>query len=340
MQGPRTTPAWQLTMPKQFDRASLVLPRIENAWARVRMRYCGICGSDISQYNGRPGRRYPVSLGHEFVGIVDDVGPDVTNVQIGDVVISDLNYRCGVCLQCRAGRSHLCLEGQSNRHTNRGFAGFANLDASYLWPIRDGTLHPRLTLVEPLSCVLHALEWAQPRAQHEVLVVGAGSIGLCMLLALMNRPNIPSVRFWDINEARIAGIARCAAGSISTGPPADHEYDVVFDVSGTPAGLSLACDSVRRGGTLCSMSHLDGQNTEFLLPKLTRNDVSFKVSYLNGQVVNLDHAAAIVERQWSTAFDMAISLHDVNLLPDVFAQRSSSAANKDIIDIAPWSSDV
>src|SRR6202043_858897 len=115
-------------------------------WARIRFLYCGVCGSDLAQYEGRRPGTYPRYLGHEFVAMVESVADSVEGINVGDVVVSDLNYRCQHCYQCVAGRSHLCTSGQTARFTTRAFAECANVDATYLWPIRNQRLHPRLSL--------------------------------------------------------------------------------------------------------------------------------------------------------------------------------------------------
>lgn len=329
--------AWELLAPRQFGETAVGMPLLADGWARIRFQYCGVCGSDLSQYEGRRPGPYPRSLGHEFVATVEAIGKNVDAINVGDIVVSDLNYRCCHCLQCKAGRTHLCLTGQSGRFTNRGFADRASLDATYLWPIRDQALHPRLALTEPLSCVLHAIEWVSPDSEDAILVLGAGSLGLCMSLAIVDRGLANSAQFWDPFSHRLKVLSAASDIPATTSAPPANAYDVVFDLTGTREGLELACDAVRRGGRLCSMSHLDDtQNTNFLLSKLTRTDVAFRVSYLNGPKDSLGQAAQLIAKRWHAGFDATIAIHSATQLPTVFSNRRHAISNKDIIDLRTW----
>src|SRR3954470_24299009 len=90
------------------DRVEARLQNLRAGWARVRFEYCGVCGTDRSHVGGQRPVDFPLPLGHEWVAVVEATGPGVEDVAAGDVVVSDLNFRCGACRQCQAGRSHLC----------------------------------------------------------------------------------------------------------------------------------------------------------------------------------------------------------------------------------------
>ncbi len=304
-------------------------------WARVRFRYCGLCGSDISHFRGRPGVTYPVTIGHEFVGEVTAVGEGVTWLAPGDVVTSDLNFRCGDCDRCRAKRSHLCRVGQQGLFTNRGFADQADLHASYL--VRLGAQpRPHMTLVEPLSCVLHAREWAALSSEDRVLVIGAGSIGLCMALALRAHPCAPSFEVTDELAPRLKRIGAMVRQNGRTVADPTGEYDVVFDVSGTESGLERACEAVRPGGKICSMSHPTGDPVSpFLVGAILREDITFTVSYLNGERSTMIEAARLLEESQEDPWDEVIELTAVDHLQRAYEQRPESPWCKTVIEVAP-----
>jgi len=320
-----------LVAPRSICFETRELARLRADWARVRFHYCGLCGSDVSKFEGRRDISYPASLGHEFVGEIVDVGPAVDGFAIGDVVTSDLNYRCGSCDQCQARRSHLCRNGRAGLFTNYAFATCADLEASYLLRL-DRCPRMHLALSEPLSCVLHALRWAAIQGGDRVLVVGAGGLGLCMAFALCARSlsfeiaeRMPSRR--ALISASVGSTARAVASPVG-------EYDVVFDLSGTEAGLRSACEHVKSGGRLCSMSHLDhASDGGFLLAALTRRDVVFKVSYLNGERENLEEAADLLQRRWDASWDPTIEVIALDQLERTIAGRRASRACKAIIQI-------
>lgn len=306
---------------------------VPDGWARVRFHYCGLCGSDISHFEGRPGVTYPIAVGHEFVGTVVEIGAGVEGIAPGDVVTSDLNYRCEKCDHCRAGRSHLCRIGQQGLFTNRGFADFGDLHASYLTPLAARP-SPHLTLVEPLSCVLHARDWAEPKADDRVLVIGAGSIGLCMAIALRNHSAQPNLEITDAMPPRLKLIAAVVGLHGEAVSEPEGEYDIVFDVSGTEAGLERACQHVRGGGRLCSMSHPNGDPVSpFLVGAILRKDITFTVSYLNGDRATMCEAARLLEHHWEPGWNSLMELIPIADLQQAYEGRRRSPWCKTVIEV-------
>jgi threonine dehydrogenase-like Zn-dependent dehydrogenase len=329
-----TSTEYVLAGPRRIEAATRRLHDLPPSWARVRILYCGICGSDLSKFDGRRAIAYPASIGHELLGVVEAVGAEVTEVQVGDVVTSDLNLRCGQCAPCRRGQSHLCEHGQHSLFTNRAFAEYADMCASYLLPV-DGAAHKHLALAEPLSCVLYALGWLAPEASQRVLVVGAGGLGLCAAFTLGAGTRPVPFEMTDLIGARARVLADASRVGQAVATVEPHGFDAVLDVSGSVSGLHLACRAVRAGGRLCTMSHLDGYGpTPFLLPELTRRDVQFKVSYLNGEPRNLRTAAAMLGARWNDSWDAAITTAPLVELQSAFELARKADTCKSIVTVA------
>ncbi len=324
---------WWLTRRGRFELRRHDEAELGPGDARIRFSYVGICGSDLSKFEGRRRLRYPVTMGHEFVATVEAVGEAVAGVSAGQVVTSDLNLRCGACDQCRARRSHLCAQGQIGRFSNRGLASVADIASTYLRPV-PGPVEPHFSLAEPLSCVLHARAWANPAPSDRVLIVGAGGLGLCLAFALACDPGSPPFDVVDVNADRLARLACPISGAGETIRRVDGLYDVVFDLSGSEDGLRRATAAVRPGGRLCTMSHLDGySDASFLLGSLTRRDITFTVSYLNGNGEHLDTAIGMLARSWYGAWDDTFETVSGEDVRKAFSQRRSSPYNKTILDV-------
>lgn len=309
------------------------LPELLADRVRLRFLYCGLCGSDITHFESQEGS-YPVSVGHEFIAEVTAVGADVESLSPGDVVTSDLNYRCGTCDHCLAGRSHLCRDGQQGLFTNRAFSDIGDIHFSYLLRL-DSPVRWHLTLTEPLSCVLHAKRWAGLTGDERILVIGAGSIGLCMAFALCHQAPARSFEITDLMSSRLSAIKK-AIGPVGKGvAEPGGDYDVVFDLSGTESGLEAACNHVRAGGRICSMSHPGGDPVSpFFISKIMREDVTFTVSYLNGEPAVLREAAWLLERHWGEAWDSLIEVLPLNRLQEAYEERRTAPWCKTVIDVA------
>jgi len=310
------------------------LPALPPEWVRLRFLYCGLCGSDLSQFGGRPGATYPISVGHEFIAEVVEIGSEVELVAAGDIVTSDLNFRCGECDHCLAGRSHLCRDGQQALFTNRAFSEFGDIEAGYLLRL-NGPAAPHLALCEPLSCVLHAKDMTAPRQGERILVVGAGGLGLCLAFALCKQRPALDFDLTDLSAQRLAAIAPPVSPIGRTTSDPDGEYDVVFDLTGNESGLRAAGAWVRDGGRICSMGHPLGEEIDpMFLSTVLPKDVTFVTSYLNGAPSVLREAARLLEQEWSPEWDKLIELLPLSHLKQAFEGRPESAYCKTVIDVA------
>jgi threonine dehydrogenase-like Zn-dependent dehydrogenase len=139
----------------------------------------------------------------------------------------------------------------------------------------------------------------------------------------------------DPLPSRVARIGAAAGNAMRGGGHPDGEYNLVFDLSGSESGLRAACEHTRSGGKLCSMSHLDGYaSADFLLAALTRRDITFTVSYLNGERDRLRAAATMLEQEWSSDWDEVIGVVPFGELPDAFEARREAPWCKTLVEIA------
>ena len=148
----------------------------------VRVEATGICGSDRHMFRGEYPTALPVTLGHEFCGVIEALGPGATRLQSGELVTADPNIGCGYCAACRAGRVNLCASLQAIGVTrDGGFAEFVAMPETQAIGLPAG-LDPLLgAFSEPLACCLHGLDVAAIRPGDSVVVLGGGVIGLLMV---------------------------------------------------------------------------------------------------------------------------------------------------------------
>ncbi len=149
----------------------------------------GICGSDVSLFMGhRTPPSYPLLIGHEVVGVVAAIGDDVTRIAVGQRVIVEPNYPCGICTYCRAGRGNICPNKKSLGVTISGcFAEQFTAPVEFVWPVPDTISDEDAVTIEPLAVSLHALWQSGAQIGDTVAVLGCGSTGLLLIQAAVSQ---------------------------------------------------------------------------------------------------------------------------------------------------------
>jgi L-iditol 2-dehydrogenase len=197
-------------------------------------------------------------LGHEFSGVVVEVGSDVTGLSLGDRVAADPNVVDGTCFFCRRGETNLC-SGLSPLGITRngGFAEFAAVPASNAYRLPDSVSVEDGSLVEPLACCVRGIDQARIGLGDLVAVLGAGPIG-CLLIQLARIQGAGTILAVEPEPARRAH-AVAAGADLTCGPDEavavlselrDPAADVVIEASGRTQTAEWAIGLVRRGGTV------------------------------------------------------------------------------------------
>ncbi|KRM75716.1 2,3-butanediol dehydrogenase [Secundilactobacillus collinoides] len=244
---------------------------------QVRVKYCGICGSDLHAYLegwGLPtqphpitGKTVPITLGHEFSGEVVKVGKDVDTLKIGDNVAIEPLIACGECENCRKGDYNFCnkavaADGAGNFlgfSQDGGFAEFANVQGVFAHKLPEG-MDPELGAVaEPTAVVYEAVKRSGLREGQNVAVMGAGPIGLLMaLLAKISGAN--HVYIVDVSEVRLNKAKELGIENTINPNEADvndvirkdlpNGVDITFECAGVQATFNTALKVTKRTGVL------------------------------------------------------------------------------------------
>jgi len=163
------------------------LPMPAERQALIRVEACGVCGTDAHIYRGEFPARFPLVAGHEFAGVVEEIGVDVPYLRPGDHVTIDPNIPCGACRACRRGLTHLCRHLSAVGVTqDGGFATHCLVPAPQCHKVSDGVPFGVAAMAEPVACCVHGIDRADLHAGEIVVLIGAGTIGLILLqLALL-----------------------------------------------------------------------------------------------------------------------------------------------------------
>ncbi|HMB46655.1 MAG TPA: alcohol dehydrogenase catalytic domain-containing protein [Afifellaceae bacterium] len=218
----------------------------------VKVMTSGICHTDFEVLNANYGTSaFPVVPGHEYAGVVAEIGSGVSGISLGEHVAVDPNIECGTCRACTRGWAHLCEKlGAYGVTQNGGFAEFSVVNASALQPI--GTMNFNdAALAEPMGCVLNGVEAVHDPVMENALVFGAGPMGLLMAIALQSR-GVADITFVDLDETRLE-LAESFSfhGAMAGSGELDqfhHGADLAVEATGVPAVAAKLTDYIANGG--------------------------------------------------------------------------------------------
>ena len=222
----------------------------------------GICGSDTHAAHGRhPFIDLPYHPGHEVVGVIAAVGPEVTGVEAGQRVTVEPDLPCWNCKQCRSDRQNLCenLRFFGCGYDQGGMADYFTIPANRLHVIPDELDYRAAALIEPLSTPVHAVRIAGDVRDKAVVILGAGTIGL-LLLAVVRAHRAKRVVVTDPLAAKRALAAGQGADAVLDATADDivaqaraalgESADVVFDCVAVTATIRQAIGMASKGGTV------------------------------------------------------------------------------------------
>jgi L-iditol 2-dehydrogenase len=225
----------------------------------VKVKYCGICTLEQRLFNGDMKIYYPIVPGHEVSGIVEEIGKDVhASIKIGDRVALDMIYRCHTCYYCRTGQSNLC-ENRFGRGIKPlgGFSQYVAVKAPQVFPIGDTLTLEEAAFSEPVACCIRSLKKLNVTIAEDVLIVGAGPMGL-MHLQVANAMGA-RVFVSDVDDKRLK-TARELGAHLVLNPVKQELEEVLKNATGgrgvdacvvtSPAlpALNSAFNSIRKNG--------------------------------------------------------------------------------------------
>lgn len=270
---------------------SAPVPVIGTADVLVRVKTASICGTDLHIYGWdrwSQGRiKPPVTLGHEFCGVVERVGEEVTAVNAGDFVSAEMHVNCGHCHQCRLGEAHICQNLRIIGIDEDGaFAEFVKIPASNIWKLDPAIPEHYGAILDPLGNAVHTV-LAGPIAGQTVLVTGCGPIGL-MSIAVAKACGSSTVFATETNENRRA-MAKKMGADVVLNPAAEDAaarilaetngtgVDALLEMSGNPMAIQQGFKALRAGGR-ASLLGIPTEN----VPLDLVNDVIFKGATVQG----------------------------------------------------------
>lgn len=230
----------------------------------IRVKSVGVCGSDVHYYtHGRIGPfvvENPIVLGHEMAGIIEGVGPGVSERRIGEAVAVEPGIPDRTCEFCRAGRYNLCanIKFMATPPVDGAFVDYVVVPEDFTFKLPGHVSLDEGALMEPLSVGVYAVHRSGLKAGQSVAILGAGPIGL-VTLQVARAAGAGSITVFDIDQRRLGIAKKLGATTIlnpQNGPPEEQfreltdgrGVEIVFDAAGSPKSAALAVHVAKRGG--------------------------------------------------------------------------------------------
>lgn len=175
-----------LTAPERIEIQDVDKPKIGGRDVLVRLKYCGICTLEQRMYSGQMKFRYPVIPGHEASGVVEEIGEKVKilrdDLKPGTTVALDLVSRCGECYYCRTGASNLCLNRfKDGKRVLGGFGEYRAVSSKQVFSVSEELPLEEAAFAEPVACCIRSLKKIELSLSEDLLIVGAGPMGMMHL---------------------------------------------------------------------------------------------------------------------------------------------------------------
>lgn len=256
----------------------------------VKVKACGICGSDIHGFDGSSGRRLPpLVMGHEAAGIVQAVGQQVQGFKVGDRVTFDSTVSCGQCHYCRKGSINLCenrqVLGVSCKEFRRqgAFAQFVTVPQNIAYHIPDSLPFEHAAMIEAVSIAVHATNRTPRSLGGSVVVVGAGMIGL-LCIQTLKIAGFSKIIAVDLEDEKLQLAKKLGATHTINARTEDpvsltlqwtdgRGADAAMEVVGANKPVSTCFNVVRRGGSVTLVGNLT-PNVELPLQTVVTRELS------------------------------------------------------------------
>ena len=296
-------------------------PDVEDGQVRVRIGFCGVCGSDIPRIFLKGTYHFPTVCGHEFAGVVDAFGAEVSDLTSGDPVVVFPLLWCGSCRACEVGEYAKCSDyDYLGSRSDGGFAEYVTAPRQNLIPIPDGVSLEEAAMTEPAAVALHALRRGKCGAGQTVVVFGAGPIGL-MVGIWAQIMGAHQVLLFDVVEEKLALAKRLGLGfsfnsrDVEPSQVIEDLTDgqgahVCVEAAGVPQTFTQALQATQRGGYTVILGNpaADVTLSASLISQLMRREINIVGTW------NSDYSVFGSNDDWQTVLQ-AMASKTLNLKP-------------------------
>jgi (R,R)-butanediol dehydrogenase/meso-butanediol dehydrogenase/diacetyl reductase len=276
-------------------------PELSQDDVLIKVRYAGICGSDLGIYDGKhPRAKAPLIMGHEISGEIEEVGNfQKSPFRVGDRVTINPLLSCGHCQPCQTGNAHVCKNLRLvGIDVDGGFAEFVKVNNSQVVKLPDELSIETAALVEPLAVTIHAVRKSNLKIGDQVVVIGGGPIGLLTAISA-RQAGASKVIICEVSQGRLEFAERLGFNVVHAQQNPVEQImqltdgngaDIVYEAAGVSASAILATAVVRIAGQIVIVSVFKG------LAEFDMRTVNF-------------HELSIIGARVYTSYDFQTALH-------------------------------
>ena len=319
------------------------MPKANKGEVVVRVMACGICGTDVHIFNGDEGAaKTPPGtvLGHEFAGVVAEVGEGVTDVKVGDRVCVDPNKLCNECYYCKNGVGHFCENMIGIGTTvHGGFAEYCAVPQSQVYHISDSATFEQAAMAEPVACCMHGIDMCNISCSDTVMIIGGGMIGLIMLQLAKLSGASRLILVEPVAEKREHG--KRLGADICIDPVNEDVKEVVkahniknidrvIECVGKPQTMEQAIDYAGNKAIVMLFGLTAPNDTISVKPfSLFKKETEVKTSFINPYTQR--RAVDLIDSGKIDVSSMVYSVASLDELPGILSDKSALAKGKYII---------
>lgn len=328
--------ALQYFGPQDLRFVDLPDPQIGPDDVLLRIKTVGICGTDLHIYNGGMTVPTPLTLGHEFVGDVVQVGANVTAIRVGDRAVAEHVIGCGTCQFCQQGKKNICKTPVViGLHKPGALAEYLAIPAELVYPLPPELSYDEGVLVEPLSIAVYAVRKAGVDVGDIVAVVGQGPIGLFVdqiskaaggtLIGIDKHTN--RLEYAVNNEFIYAGVNFTDADYQQKFHQVANANgaDIVFEAVGSDSSAELALELARPGGKVVVLGVFE-HNVQINMMQIVRKELQVQGSWTC--LFSFDQTINLLKSKRINVNGLITHRYDFANAPQAFIDATHDKANR------------
>jgi L-iditol 2-dehydrogenase len=280
------------------------IPSLTSDEVLIQVKVCGICGSDIHAYKGRhPFVHPPIVLGHEFSGMVSEIGSGVRGIPKGEKVTVEPNIVCGGCYNCLHGRHNICLNLKVIGCVgyNGAFAEYIVVPKDKVIKLPEGISYDEAALIEPTAVAVHAVKKAEQRVGDRVVILGAGPIGL-LVMQVAKISGAGEVIITDLLDYKLKK-ARDLGADRTINSRSENLVSLIKEDYGE-AGIDLIYDCVGIEETVSQAIQIARKGTKILIVGVPEEKIRVNLAYVQDRELELLGSLMYLREDFTTAIEL------------------------------------